>query len=78
MEITFEQIKDVIVDTLGCDPDDVKPETRLVEDLDADSLELVDLSMTMQEALGVGIADEDLEAIHTVEDVLNYIRSHKE
>lgn len=78
MEITFEKIKDVIVESLGCNPDDVKPETNLIEDLDADSLELVDLSMTLQEEIGVGIADEDLENIHTVSDILDYIRAHRD
>ncbi len=77
MEITFEQVRGIIVDTLSCDPEQVKPETDLIEDLGADSLELVDLSMALQEALGAGIADEDMESIHTVGDIVAYIRSHK-
>ena len=75
MELTFENVRNIIVETLSCDADDVKPETSLIEDLDADSLEIVELSMALQESLGVGIEDEDLEKIHTVQDILNYIKS---
>lgn len=77
MEITFENVRDIIVDTLSCDAEDVKPETNLIEDLEADSLEIVELSMALQESLGVGIEDEDLEKIHTVQDILDYIKNKK-
>lgn len=75
MEITFEKVRDIIVETLSCDIDDIKPETNLVEDLEADSLEIVELSMALQENLGTGIKDEDMEKIHTVQDILDYIKS---
>ena len=75
MEITFENVRDIIVDTLSCDVEDVKLDTNLIEDLEADSLEIVELSMALQEHLGVGIEDEDLEKIHTVQDILDYIKS---
>ena len=75
MELTFENVRNIIVETLSCDADDVKPGTSLIEDLDADSLEIVELSMALQESLGAGIADEDLEKIHTVRDILDYIQS---
>lgn len=75
MEITFETVQEIIVETLSCDEADVKPDTNLIEDLEADSLEIVELSMALQEKLGVGIADEDLEKIHTVQDILDYIKS---
>lgn len=77
MEITFENVRDIIVDTLSCNVEDVKLDTNLIEDLEADSLEIVELSMALQESLGVGIEDEDLEKIHTVQDILNYIKSKK-
>lgn len=77
MEITFENVRDIIVDTLSCDAEDVKPDTNLIEDLEADSLEIVELSMALQESLGVGIEDEDLEKIHTVQDILDYIKNKK-
>ena len=74
MKVTFDSVRDIIVDTLSCDAEDVKPETNLIEDLEADSLEIVELSMALQESLGVGIEDEDLEKIHTVQDILDYIK----
>ena len=74
MEITFENVRDIIVSTLSCDAEEVKLETNLVEDLEADSLEIVELSMALQGSLGVGIEDEDLEKIHTVQDILDYIK----
>ena len=70
MEITFENVRNIIVDTLSCDAGDVKPDTNLVEDLEADSLEIA-----LQENLGVGIEDGDLEKIKTVQDILDYIKS---
>ena len=75
MEITFESVRDIIVETLSCDAENVKPDTNLIEDLEADSLEIVELSMALQENLGIGIEDEDLEKIHTVQDILDYIKS---
>lgn len=75
MEITFENVRDIIVDTLSCNVEDVKLDTNLIEDLEADSLEIVELSMALQESLGVGIEDEDLENIKTVQDILDYIKS---
>ena len=75
MEINFENVRDIIVETLSCDAEDVKLETNLVEDLEADSLEIVELSMALQENLGVGIEDEDLEKIHTVQVILDYLKS---
>ncbi len=75
MNITFEKVRDVIVETLSCDAADVKPDTNLIEDLGADSLEIVELSMALQEDLGVAIEDEDLEKIRTVQDILDYIKS---
>ena len=78
MEITFENVRDIIVNTISCDQDDVKPETNLFEDLEADSLEAVELSMAFEEAFGVGIADEDMEKIKTVQDIIDYLISQKQ
>ena len=75
MEITFENVRDIIVETLSCDSADGTPDTNLIEDLEADSLEIVELSMALQEKLGAGIKHEDLEKIHTVQDILDYIKS---
>lgn len=78
MEITFENVRDIIVNTLSCDADQVTPETNLFEDLEADSLEAVELSMALEEAFGVGISDEDLPNIKTVNDILEYIQSKQQ
>ena len=78
MEITFENVRDIIVNTLSCDADQITPETNLVEDLEADSLEAVELSMALEEAFGVGISDEDLPNIKTVNDILEYIQSKQQ
>ena len=78
MEITFENVRDIIVNTISCDQEDVKPETNLYEDLEADSLEAVELSMALEEAFGVGISDEDLPNIKTVNDILEYIQSKQQ
>jgi len=75
MEISFEKVRDIIVEALSCDEAEVTPQTNLIEDLEADSLEIVELAMAIQESLGVGIEDEDLEKIHTVQDILDYINS---
>ena len=78
MEITFENVRDIIVNTISCDQEDVKPETNLYEDLEAGSLEAVELSMAFEEAFGVGIADEDMENIKTVQDIIDYLTSKKQ
>ena len=78
MDITFENVRDIIVSTLSCDADQITPDTNLFEDLDADSLEAVELSLALEEAFGVGIADEDLPNIKTVNDILDYIQSKKQ
>lgn len=75
MKIDFETVRNIIVDTLSCDQEQVAPETNLVEDLEADSLELVELSMALQETLGVGIDDNDLDSIKTVQDILDYLNA---
>ena len=74
MDINFENVRDIIVNTLSCDADQVTPETNLFEDLEADSLEAVELSLALEETFGVGIADEDMANIKTVNDIVEYIK----
>ena len=74
----FEKVKEIIVETLSCDADKVTPDARLAEDLEADSLEAVELSMAFEDAFGVGIADEDMENIKTVQDIIDYLTSKKQ
>ena len=78
MEINFENVRDIIVNTLSCEADQITPETNLYEDLEADSLEAVELSMALEEAIGVGIADEDMTQVKTVADIVNYLSGKKQ
>ena len=78
MEINIENVRDIIVNTLSCEADQITPETNLYEDLEADSLEAVELSMALEEAFGVGIADEDMTQVKTVADIVNYLSGKKQ
>ena len=78
MEINFENVRDIIVNTLSCEADQITPETNRYEDLEADSLEAVELSMALEEAFGVGIADEDMTQVKTVADIVNYLSGKKQ
>jgi acyl carrier protein len=68
-----EKVIDIIVDKLGVDRSEVTPEAVFVDDLGADSLDLVELIMAMEEEFGMEIADEDAEKLRTVQDVINFI-----
>ncbi|MBU5230935.1 acyl carrier protein [Intestinimonas butyriciproducens] len=73
----FEQIKAVILDSLSCEPEDITMEARLVEDLEADSLDAVELNMALEEALGYSVADEELQNMKTVGDIVRYLETHQ-
>jgi acyl carrier protein len=68
-----EKVIDIIVDKLGVDRSEVTPEAVFVDDLGADSLDLVELIMAMEEEFGTEIADEDAEKLRTVKDVISFI-----
>lgn len=70
----FEKVKQIIVDQLGVDPADVTPEAGFVEDLGADSLDVVELIMGFESEFNIEIPDEDVEKISTVGDAVNYIK----
>ena len=72
----FEKMKALIAETLNCDEDKVTMEASLSEDLGADSLAAVELSMALEEEFDVTIADEDLPNLKTVGDLYNYISDH--
>lgn len=73
MADTFEQVKRIIVDLLGVEPDKVTREARFREDLEADSLDLVELIMAFEEEFGGAISDEEAQAIRTVGEAVDYI-----
>jgi acyl carrier protein len=76
MADTFEQVKEIIVDLLNVDEAKVTPEARFREDLEADSLDLVELIMAFEDKFGGEISDEDAQQISTVGDVVKYINEH--
>jgi acyl carrier protein len=77
MSDTYEEVKAIIKDLLGSDDDKIKPEARFREDLEADSLDLVELIMAFEDKFGAEISDEDAQKITTVGDAVSYIDSHK-
>jgi acyl carrier protein len=75
---TYDRLKKIVVEQLGVDEEDVKPEASFVDDLNADSLDLVELIMSLEEEFGAEISDEDAENIRTVQDAVDYIEEHGE
>jgi acyl carrier protein len=73
----FQKLKGIVVEQLGVDEDDVTIEASFVEDLNADSLDLVELIMSLEEEFGLEISDEDAEQITTVNDAVEYIVEHQ-
>lgn len=67
------KVKNIIVDQLGVDAESVKPSSSFINDLGADSLDIVELVMAMEEEFGLEIPDEEAEKIKTVGDVITYI-----
>jgi acyl carrier protein len=68
------KVKDIIVEQLGVDPEKVKPEASFIDDLGADSLDIVELVMAMEEEFDIEIPDEDAEKLKTVSDVSGYLQ----
>ncbi|AIH03375.1 MULTISPECIES: acyl carrier protein [Thermodesulfobacterium] len=70
-----EKVIDIIAQKLNLSKDQVKPEASFIEDLGADSLDLVELVMAMEEAFGMEVPDEDAEKLRTVQDVIDYVKA---
>lgn len=73
----FEDVKEVVVEQLNVNPDEVKEESKFVEDLGADSLDVVELVMALEEKFDIEIPDTDAEKIATVGDAIKHIEEHK-
>ncbi|MEE0752437.1 acyl carrier protein [Frisingicoccus sp.] len=71
----FEKIRNIIVDELGVDAGEVTPEASFKDDLGADSLDLVELVMGLEDAFDASIPTEDLEKLSTVQDVMDYLKA---
>ncbi len=72
-----EKVKNIIIEQLGVSADEVVPEASFVDDLGADSLDLVELVMVLEEEFGKEIPDEDAEKIQTVQDAISFIKDQK-
>lgn len=73
----FQKLKTIVVDQLGVDEENVTMEATFVDDLAADSLDIVELVMTIEEEFDLEIPDSDAEKIVTIGDVVKYIEEHK-
>lgn len=74
--MVFEQVKKIIVEQLGVEEEDVTLEASFIDDLGADSLDIVELIMAFEEEFGLEIPDSDAEKITTVGDAVEYIKNH--
>ncbi|MCX7714314.1 MAG: acyl carrier protein [Clostridia bacterium] len=72
----FEKVREIVVEQLGVDEDSVTMDASFVDDLGADSLDLVELIMALEEEFDLEIPDEDAEKISTVGDAVSYIKDH--
>ncbi|QJT08614.1 acyl carrier protein [Oceanidesulfovibrio marinus] len=70
-----EKVTKIIIDQLGVSADEVKPEASFVDDLNADSLDITELIMAMEEEFGLEIDDDDAQSMLTVKDAISYIES---
>lgn len=76
--MVFEKVKKIIKEQLGVDEKEIKPYSSFIEDLGADSLDIVELVMAMESEFDMEIDDDDVENISTVEDVVNYIKENSD
>jgi acyl carrier protein len=75
-DVQETRVKEIIVEQLGVEADQIKPEAAFIEDLGADSLDTVELIMALEEEFSIEIPDEEAEKIRTVGDAVNYLKEH--
>lgn len=73
--MTFEKIRDIIVEQLGVEVDDVTPETHLMKDLEADSLDAVEIIMAIEDEFDIEVPDEEAEKFQTVKDLVSFVEA---
>lgn len=74
--MVFEKVRDIIIEQLNIDADEITPEVSFIDGLGADSLDLVELMLAMEEEFDMSIPEEDIDKIATVGDAVEYIESH--
>ena len=74
----FERIQGIIADKLSIDVEEITLDSSFIDDLNADSLDIVELIMALEDELEMEIPDEDVENFKTVGDVVNYVKTHHE
>ena len=74
----FERIQEIIADKLSIDVEEITLDSSFIDDLNADSLDIVELIMALEDELEMEIPDEDVENFKTVGDVVNYVKNHHE
>jgi len=78
LSATFDKLQAIVAEQLGVEPEKVTPDAEFVQDLNADSLDLVELIMSLEEEFGVEISDEDAEKIVKVSDAMDYIQDNED
>lgn len=73
----FEKLQEIIAEQLEIDTEEIDYESNIIDDLGADSLDIVDLVMSVEDEFGIEVPDEALETISTVEDMVKYIEDHE-
>lgn len=71
--MTFEKIRTILSEQLSVEEDEITLDSNIIDDLGADSLDLVDMAMTVEDEFGIELPEEMLEKVQTVEDIINYI-----
>lgn len=71
--MVFEKLKDLMVETVNCDADEIELESNLKDDLDIDSLDGMELNMAIEEEFGISIDDDDIAGFVTVKDIVDYV-----
>lgn len=72
----FEKIVDIVVEQLGCDASAVTPDASILDDLGADSLDVVEMLMAIEENFGVSVPDEEIPNLKTVKDIMTYVEAN--
>ncbi len=76
--MALEKIKEILIDQLGVDESEITPDASFIDDLGADSLDIVELIMTMEEEFGIEIPEEEVESLTTVGAAAEYIKAHSD